>query len=353
MTFTKISSALISCSLLFSFSLFAEDAPATELEPVTKNAELLNFAKPNFPEELRAAGSEGWVKFNYIVGTDGKAKNILIESSLGNKAFEAAALEALNNFEHAPAVYKNKNVEQVVSELVLDFTLPQTTQGVDDVFNTTYLEIIDLLSKKDVETGEAKLNTLAASNNLTIAELAQIEVLRSQIASSKGDRFAQLIHQRKAMVGNGQYLPKALYANVLSSHFASAVTLSLFNEAFNSYNQFEATTPDDPMVTRFALTMAPLQKSLESDKPVRVIGQIGERGHWTYTPLRRNFSFKVAEEGITEFEPRCDRRNKRFEVNTTSEWRIPESWGFCTVAVYGKPGAKFALMEFQPPEEEE
>jgi len=249
-------------------------------------------------------------------------------------------------------LYKGSEVEQVVSELVLDFTVPQEVEGIDQEFKDAYIEIIDLLTAQDVEGGEAKLNSLAAGSNLTISELAQIEVIRAQIASSKGDRVQQIIHLRKALVGNGQYLPKATYTNILGTHFASALSYSLFNEAFDSFNRLEEVAPEDPLITKFALRVAPLKKILESDQPIRVLGKIGPRGHWTYTPRRRHFSFNVAEEGVKEFEPRCDRKNKRFEANTKVEWKIPDSWGFCSIVVHGTPGARFALMEYQPPEEE-
>ena len=50
------------------------------------------------------------------------------------------------------------------------------------------------------------------------------------------------------------------------------------------------------------------------------------------------------------FELRCDNRHYRTAFETAKKWRVPDSWGACSVFVFGEPGTTFKLVEFPRPQ---
>lgn len=314
----------------------AESIMAKPLEPVTLQ----------FPSELRISGNEGWVQLSYIVDKEGNVKDPIVEASIGGPAFDKTAKEALNSLKYTPATFKGTKVEQAVSGEVVEFLLDQTFEGVDTGYSTAYAEIIVLYQSNDTAGGDDALEKLSKSQDLTIQELSMMELLRSYSAGQRNLPLQQLQHLRNATVRDGMYLPKEMLVTALQTRFALASKYSLFQEAFASYTFLEQIDPLNEKLTTLAMAVVPMQKAIEAGQIIIVEGTIGEHGHWNYIPMRRIFAFHSAEEGVTEIEPRCDNKNQRFTVNTQNEWKIPDSWGECSIVVYGTPGAKFELMEY-------
>ena len=344
----KSSLSIFLFSLTFlSTSLFAEEAQVETTAVETKAAEPLDSVTLPFPSELRINGNEGWVELSYIVDKEGKVKDPIILASVGGPAFEKTAKEALNNLKYTPAVYKGTTVEQSVGSEVVEFLLDQTFEGIDQGFSNAYNEMIFLYKNNNTEEGDAALDKLAKSQDLTLEELSMLELARGHSAAQRGKPMEQLQHIRNASVNTGKYLAtnKEMLMVALQTRFALAVKNSFFNEAFATYNLIEAIDPLYENLTALALVYAPMKNAVDIGQLISVKGEIGQHGHFAYTPIRRVFAFASAEEGVTEFEPRCANKNQRFPVNTQNEWKIPESWGECSVVIYGTPGAKFELYE--------
>ena len=65
--------------------------------PVRKNMEM-----PRYPRLAQAKGMEGWVRLDFMVGTDGKAFEIAVTDSMGNPNFRGAAIRALRKSTFEP-----------------------------------------------------------------------------------------------------------------------------------------------------------------------------------------------------------------------------------------------------------
>ncbi|MBT8142428.1 MAG: hypothetical protein HKN88_02730 [Gammaproteobacteria bacterium] len=327
--------------LFSSMSLVAAETDSQE----TKSAKPLDTVTLPFPSELRISGNEGWVQLAYIVDKEGNVKDPIIEASVGGMPFEKTAIEALQSLKYSPAIFKGSKVEEAVSGEVVEFLLEQTFEGVDQGFSNTYTNLLDATRTGDKAAADAAFAKLEASQDLTVHEISMLEVMRAYRAAESGDQVKQLQHLRKASVRDGMHLSKEMLSTVLQTRFALAAKQSLFHEAFYAYNLLEQIDPENDKLTTLAMAMVPMQKAIETGNLIKVDATIGDLGYWTYTPMRRVFAFAAAEEGVKEFEPRCARKNQRFTVTTTSEWKIPDSWGACTVVIYGTPGAKFSLYE--------
>ena len=347
-TFLLLLSSILS---LCSISLKAQElAPAAEAEvqasDVTRKAEALSQVVVEYPTELRIFGQEGWVQVGFIIDKTGNVTNPIIEGSVGGPVFEETAVKALEHLKYKPALYKGSPVEESVTGLFIPFLLDQTFEGVDTDFATAFNSLLDLFNTNQYPEAETALEALSKSQDLTLSEVSMLEVARGYNAIQKNDPYEQIHHLRNASVNFGAYLPIEMLDRVLQTRIALAAKMSLFDEAQQSFALLEHADPSNDKLTRLAMMIAPIQKALDLGQIVQVHGTISERGYWAYQPVRRNFSFATADAGIKEIEPRCEIRNQRFTVNTESEWRIPKSWGACSVVIYGEPGAKFSLYEY-------
>lgn len=337
---------LITASVFLSTSLYAQAASDPVPPAESKAAIPLEEVVVPFPPELRINGNEGWVQLSYIIDKEGNVTDPIIEASIGGPAFEKTAKEALSNLKYSPAVYKGSPVTQAVSGEVVEFLLDQTFEGVDQGFSNAYTELITLYQQGNYAEADAGLAKLSLGQDLTIQELGMLEILYAHSAAQRGESLKQLQHLRNASVRGGMYLPKDMLVSVLQSRFVLAAKYSLFQEAFASYALLEQIDPLNDKLTSLAMMVAPMQKAIESGQLIQVTGVIGSHGHWTYMPMRSIFAFHTADEGVKEIEPRCERKSQHFPVNTENEWKIPKTWGDCSIVVYGTPGAKFELLEY-------
>jgi len=267
------------------------------------------------------------------------SETAIADSTITRKAvFEDTALAALKYLKYKPAMYKGKPVEESVSGVFIPFLLDQTFEGVDTGFAEKF-------NPNDLTSADAQLAELAKSQDLTLTEVGMLEVARGYSAAQNNKPYEQLEHFRNASVNSGAYLPQEMLQRVMPARIALTSRMSLFDEAKKSFELFENADPTNQQLTPLAMMIAPIQNAIDLGQLVQVKGKISKHGYWSYQPLRRNFSFLSAEAGVKEIEPRCEIRNQRFTVNTTNEWRIPKSWGKCTIVIYGEPGANFALNE--------
>ena len=242
----KLSLSIFLFSLTFlNTSLFAEEAPVETTAVETKAAEPLDSVTLPFPSELRINGNEGWVELSYIVDKEGKVKDPIILASVGGPAFEKTAKEAISHLKYIPAVYKGTTVEQSVSGEVVEFLLEQTFEGIDQGFIDAFNEIIYLFKNNQTTEGDAELDRLSKSQDLTLEEISMLEIARGLSAEQSGKPLQQLHHIRNASINNGKYLSinKAMLMASLQTRFALAARNSFFNEAFSTYNLIESIDP--------------------------------------------------------------------------------------------------------------
>ena len=348
----KITIVLLSILISFSSATLNAQEQNADLETqassnkITSKAEALSKVVVEYPPELRIFGQEGWVQVGFVIDKEGKVKDPIIEGSVGGSVFEETALKALEHLKYKPALYKGKPVEESVTGLFIPFLLEQTFEGVDTTFAASFNAMLDLYNANQITEADAELANLSKSQDLTLFEVSMLEVARGYSANQNKDPYKQMEHLRNASVNSGAYLPIEMLDRVLQTRIALAAKMSLFDEAQRSFELLEKADPANEKLTRLAMMIAPIQNAISLGQIVLVNGTISERGYWHYQPVRRNFSFATADAGVKEFEPRCEIKNQRFEVNTQSEWKIPKSWGACNVVVYGEPGSKFSIYEY-------
>ena len=81
--------------------------------------QLIQAVGPEYPEQAKAAGVQGWVKVRYDIGDDGVVENLVLVTSDPPGVFDAAALAAVAQWRYRPATLDGApvRVSGVVSTL--------------------------------------------------------------------------------------------------------------------------------------------------------------------------------------------------------------------------------------------
>lgn len=90
---------------------------------VSANAEPIERINPEFPEEARLKGIEGWVIIRFDITEEGSVENVQIVDASPRNLFEREARKAVKRWKYAPRMSKGQAVRVVGREITLDFKL--------------------------------------------------------------------------------------------------------------------------------------------------------------------------------------------------------------------------------------
>ena len=65
--------------------------------------------------------------------------------------------------------------------------------------------------------------------------------------------------------------------------------------------------------------------------------------------LRREMGFNDVAGQVDHFELRCTKRVFASVIQPETSYKVPDSWGDCTLVVFGDPKATLKLIEFPKP----
>jgi TonB family protein len=72
----------------------------------------MRYVAPQFPEEARRRGVDGWVELHFMVGTDGAVGELAVAAAQPVGMFEQAALEAVRRWHYRPVMRGGRAVAQ-------------------------------------------------------------------------------------------------------------------------------------------------------------------------------------------------------------------------------------------------
>lgn len=87
-----------------------------------QHAKLVRQARPAYPEHLKAAGIEGTVLIEAVIGRDGTIQNVQVLNSMVHADLVQAAVEAVRQWQWEPT-YLNGQPIEIVTQITVNFTL--------------------------------------------------------------------------------------------------------------------------------------------------------------------------------------------------------------------------------------
>jgi protein TonB len=122
MTRTRIRTliaALITCGFSFAQSVSISDQPVP-VKGRDQQAKLVKRVPPKYPAEAKAAGIEGLVRLEVLIGKEGTVKDIKVLA--GPEELRPPTLEAIRQWQWKPTTVNGQAVE-VITQIDVNFEL--------------------------------------------------------------------------------------------------------------------------------------------------------------------------------------------------------------------------------------
>src|SRR5690606_36959952 len=146
-----------------------------------------------------------------------------------------------------------------------------------------------------------------------------------------------------------EFLNLELHLSAQRKHFILALLGNQTGEALQVYEQMQATAASLGQEVQADITAQAesLQGILASDAEVGSAVEL-VNGSWEFTMSpRRIFGVTGLQGEVNYVDVNCGANApRRLNFMNDSEWRIPDSWGQCTLAFKGEDGSRFNLYEY-------
>lgn len=338
------------CLCLFVFMLIVPVAYADVATSHRIYAKPVDRAAPRYPKSEIRKRQQGWVRLNYVVTEQGDVVEPVVEASSGSPAFERAALNTVKRWRYEPAMLNGEPIQQCKTSVLISFALDGSQTGVSERFHRRYKKIDGAIDRGDIDSAGSALKNAFQAKGLTLGELSWLWVLRARIAGMQGDKERQLIAVRRALAVSDKWIPVQLRTGLLTTRVVLEIQKGNYAAAISAYSRLKMieganTSELDPIIEN-------IQSLVESDKPLFSAAEIGSNGHcescvsqWRYKPMRRAIEITDIDGQLENIELRCEWQRYVDKARENVAWEIPDSWGACSVVVYGETGSTFKLVE--------
>ncbi|MFY8351530.1 energy transducer TonB [Pseudoalteromonas sp. SSM20] len=341
--------------IAFSLLVFSASAlSAAENNPVINkteqlhlntivNAEAIKRVPPKYPISAAKEGKEGWVQLSFVVEPDGTTSNVIVENS-SNPVFESYALKSIKKWQYSPATMDGKAIQQCRNQVQMDFKLSDTPKGASKWFFKQYRLANRYLEENKLEDAKEIAKKIEEKGRWNAYEDMYYAILNSLIAEQSKDNEAEL-NAIKNVLGYRELQKEEQYSAFATRAFSLAVERQLYGDAKSIFENLQTHYSENPNVAKLTPYYEQITAYLASDKPLVIDAKIGERDFWSYQLERSGFVIDNVSGNLTNLEVRCDNYHSQFLVESGNKWQIPESWGRCSVYVFGDANAKFRLAD--------
>ncbi len=307
------------------------------------NAEAIERVPPKYPINAARDGKEGWVQLSFVVEPDGSTSNIIVEDS-SNEAFEKYALRSIKKWKYSPATKDGKPIQQCRNQVQLDFKLSNIPKGASKWFFRQYRSAMVFLEENKVTEAEEIAKKIEEKGRWNAYEDMYYSILTSLIAEKNTNPKAELAAIQKVLSYN-DLQEETQYSSLAARAFSLAVELQEYGDARSIFTALKRHYPENERLAMLSPYYNQVTAYLKSDKPIIINAQISKRDFWSYQLERSAFIIDNVVGNLTNLEVRCDNHHSQFLVESGNKWQIPESWGSCSVYVFGDTNAKFTLAD--------
>lgn len=338
------------CLCLLAFMLVAPIVVAEESSSHQIYAKPVVRTAPKYPSSELRHRRQGWVELNFVVTEEGKVIEPVVEASSGSRSFERAAIDTVKRWRYEPALLNGEPIEQCKTAVRISFALDGSQTGVSTGFRSRYKKMDEALDRGEVDIASSELKRAFQSNGLTLGELSWLWAMQARIAGLRGDKEQQLIAVRRALAVSDKWIPDKLRTGLLVTRVLLEIEKGNYSAAIGAYSALKAM--DDADTSELDPIVEKIQALAESDQLLFKTAEIGGiqscascASRWRYKPLRRAIEITDIDGKLGNLELRCEWQRYVGEAREGIAWKIPDSWGECSVVVYGETGSTFKLVE--------
>jgi TonB family protein len=349
----KILAAAVAAAVLLPSMVMADgaDSGPNASEPVAKiQVEALvepspsKIKMPIYPTAEVQRSGEGWVQLAMMIDPTGKAFEVTVEASSGNKVFEQTAVRAAEATTYNPGMLNGQPIESATK---LKFTFrfeDQPSSGAGREFVYSFERLQKAIKAKNRMAADAAMKDLEVRN---LYEDAFYGLALYFYAHEWGDEPQQLAGLRRAIAYEKQahYLPNGQFQAALVQCLALEVKLHHYTEAQDIWLSLHKSGVDAHTIEMLKPNMDQLEHLRYADGSYDVSGAMPD-GTWELGLYKRRFQIKVSEGHISYVKLRCAKGFVRFEFDPTIEYTLNPKFGSCEMQLDGDPGTRFTLTQF-------
>lgn len=336
-------------SMLYPASVFAKKFEV-EMDTSGVAASAVEQTAPAFPDGKMRRGQEGWVRLNFVVGTDGSAVDPIIVDSSGGKLFEESALAVVSSWRFKPS---EAGTELANNNVDVRFEIEGERDRASRNFLRRYRGIVHALYYVNLDKARDQVDMANEFGGWNLYESTMLALLNGRLEGAEGDDVGQLEHYRRALaVSNRAALDGEQRREVISKILELEIGTQQYGAAFITLEELRAEPGSDADLAGITDEVTRLESSIGSSEPIVANATIYnpcdcDAGDplWIYSPVRRSFSFDELNGNVERFEARCENNRINAQVETGTKWSLPADWGSCQVFVFGDDAATFDFIE--------
>lgn len=329
---------------LFSLSV-AADQPLY-LDNIV-NAEPIHKTPPQYPTQLGRKGQEGWVQLSYVVSADGRVEHVLVEDSSGQRLFEKAAQQAVQQWLFEPARLDGKPVQQCKNGVLMHFAMAKADKGLTRRFAKRVASIQALLKDGELDAAKVQLDLLEERQSWNLNEDAMLWMVKAAYQQAKGDNDQELYSLRRALAYDERLSPEQQTV-LRTRRFQLELASNRLSDALSTYRKLAELPAQDALLAQLKPLADKAKAVLDSDTPLAIEAELDGRALWHHGLSRPRFTLVDVEGELASLEVRCDTQHSSYKATPELVWEVPTSWGHCQVYVTGEPNSRFTLVELAP-----
>jgi len=329
-----------------------DDPPAIEYTPNFVKPKAILQVPPVYPRRAAYAGKEGWVLMRYSIETDGSVSEVeVVDSSDYRGVFSTAAVTALKEWRYATPTLDGKPARKCNNRQLITFKFQEATGGRPS-FARKNRVILEHIKGERFDEAERLIMEAHESEGLNLYEIDRLFLLEGVLNQTRGNDIAAMRAYSRAISGGGGHLTKDESIFVLRTLFALELNAERFTAAMRSFEMlkdWESPSDDDPI----SKAAAAIEGMKTSGSPFAVDARIENNPNATpdhsffdYEPLRREIGITDVSGSIDKLTIACDATTATIVFEEGWSWKAPNSWGACSVFVYGTPGTTFKIVEY-------
>ena len=294
------------------------------------------------PTEIRKNG-EGWALLEMMVDPKGKPFEVTVEKSSGNKAIDAAAVQAVEEATYKPGLLNGQPIESS-SKLRIVFELSDYQPAASPDFVESYKALAHALEQKDRTAADALMQKLVVRN---LYEDAYFGLATYQYARAWGDDPKQLEGLERAIAEHdgGHKISEIQIVPALQEQLRLQIKLRNYSSAVGTWDRLQKLALDPAIAAKISTMMDQIVKLSSDNTEYDVPGSM-PYGNWFFPLYKRNFRVGVAAGHVSDVKLRCGNGFVQFAFDQTTQYRVEPKYGKCTIELDGTPGTKINLTQF-------
>ncbi|MDH7943363.1 TonB family protein [Pseudohongiella sp. SYSU M77423] len=298
---------------------------------------------------------EAFVLVHFMVDSEGYVIEPSVYRSTGHPDFQKEALKAVASSRWKPL--ERDGVPTLTAAFFLArFVDRHEEPSVNFAFRRRYDAVIAAIAENDQQSAKKLFDELEAYSISTNFEHILLNLTRfSYFRKYGGDElqlmqyldaalfFESSFRSRRTIEIGAESMPADVVALALRNLFMLQVNNRRYVEALRTYEFMQEAGQNVDEYDQVAERI----RAVRQDESAYIINDvIPDSGSWHILVAKPGFFVQSANSDISELTLRCLHNSQTFAFEEGAEYRIPPSWGSCSLEIKGSPGSQIQLEQF-------